>query len=68
MEKWRENYNRYMYKSSSIIAEGLGDPSILHYCPSCGAYLWADDRHYSYRFCTQCGRNLKNKKLPYEII
>jgi len=67
MEKWRENYNRYMYKGL-LGTEGIDEPSCVHYCPSCGNYLWADKNHKSYNHCVYCGRNLKNKELPYEII
>jgi len=49
-------------------AKGLDDPSIIHYCPSCGEYLYADKNHMSYDYCCYCGKNLKGKKLPYEFI
>jgi len=64
MKKWIKEYNdKYMVK-----AKGLSEPSIVHYCPSCGSYLWADKNHMSYNHCIYCGINLKGKKLPYELI
>lgn len=68
MEKWRENYNRYMNKNLAKTTKGLDEPSCVHYCPNCGNYLWADKNHISYRHCIYCGRNLKGKILPYERI
>ena len=58
----------YEYDSNTVKAKGLEDPSILHRCPYCSGYLWGDKNHQSYNHCTQCGRSLKGKKLPYEII
>jgi len=56
-------------KNPNIVkAKGLGDPTCVHHCPSCGAYLWADENHYSYNHCCYCGINLKGKKLPFERI
>lgn len=49
-------------------SKGLENPSILHRCPFCSGYLWSDKNHRSYNFCVYCGRNLKNKQLPYEYI
>ena len=49
-------------------AKGLNDPSIIHHCPSCGNYLYADKNHMSYDHCCYCGKNLKGKKLPFERI
>lgn len=68
MEKWKEDYNRYMHKHLEEITKGLDNPTILHHCFSCGAYLWADEKHESYRHCIYCGVNLKGKKLPFERI
>ncbi len=68
MEKWRKDYNRYMNKQLEVTTQGLNESSILHRCPYCSAYLWADKQHKSYNFCVSCGKNLKGKKLPYERI
>ena len=51
-----------------IEANGLDNPSLVHRCPYCSNYLWADRHHYSYRFCIYCGRSLRGKKLPFERI
>ena len=68
MEQWKKDYNRYMFKSNTSIAEGIDNPNIVHRCPYCSEYLWADKNHMSYRYCVYCGRSLKGKKLPFERI
>jgi len=68
MEKWRKDYNRYTNKHLEETTQELNESSIIHRCPFCDSYLWADKNHNSYRFCVYCGRSLRGKKLPYERI
>ena len=60
----RKDYNRFMKEPTN----GLDETHCVHYCPSCGEYLFAGKNHMSYNFCIYCGKNLKGVKLPYERI
>ena len=68
MEKWKKDYERYKRQGLSNSVSAQDSKSIVHRCPYCSAYLWADENHVSYRYCINCGRSLKGKKLPFERI